>query len=63
MDIEKIRAILEYSSATILSVYSFAERIDVVCDILDKAFPNTSALAAIYGPITSMTDFYVKNRN
>lgn len=57
MDVEKIKAILTSSSTTILSAGSFSERIDVVYDILDKAFPETSALAAVYGPITSLGDF------
>ena len=57
MDIDKIEAILTSSSSTILSAESFSKRIDVVYDILDKAFPRTSAVAAVYGPITSLTDF------
>lgn len=57
MDIEKIEAILTSSSSAILSAESFSKRIDVVYDILDKAFPRTSAVAAVYGPITSLTDF------
>ena len=57
MDIERIRAIIVNSSTTIQSAGSFSERMDVVYDILDKAFPRTSAVAAVYGPITSLTDF------
>ena len=57
MDIEKIEVILTSSSSAILAAGSFSERIDVVYDILDKAFPRTSAVAAVYGPITSLTDF------
>ena len=57
MDIERIKAIIVNYSTTILSAESFSERIDVVYDILDKAFPRTSAVAAVYGPITSLTDF------
>lgn len=57
MDIERIKAIIENSSATILSADTFSDRIGVVYDILDKAFLRTSAVAAIYGPITSLTDF------
>ena len=29
----------------------------MVYDILDKAFPRTSAVAAVYGSITSLTDY------
>ena len=57
MDIEKIEAILTSSSSAILAAGSFSERMDVVYDILDKAFPRTSAVAAVYGSITSLTDF------
>lgn len=57
MDIEKIEAILTSSSSAILSAGSFSERMDVVYDILDKAFPRTSEVAAVYGPITSLTDY------
>ena len=57
MFIEKIKTIITSSSTTILSVGSFSERIDMVYDILDQAFPETSALAAVYGPITSLGDF------
>lgn len=57
MDIEKIEAILTSSSSAILAADYFSERMDVVYDILDKAFPRTSAVAAVYGPITSLTDF------
>lgn len=57
MDIERIESLLEASSSTILSVESFSERLNVVYDILDKAFPPTSATAAVYGPITSLANF------
>lgn len=57
MNIERIKAIIVNSSATIQSAGSFSDRVDVVYDILDKAFPKTSAVAAVYGPITSLTDF------
>lgn len=57
MDIEEIEAILTSSSSAILSAESFSKRMDVVYDILDKAFPRTSVVAAVYGPITSLTDF------
>ena len=57
MDIERIEEILQPSSSAIQSVGSFSERLDVVYDILDKSFPRTSALAAVYGSITSLTDF------
>lgn len=57
MDIERIKEIIVSSSTTIKSAGSFSERIDMVYDILDKAFPKTSAIAAVYGPITSLTDF------
>ena len=57
MDIERIKAIIVNSSTTIQSAGSFSDRLNVVYDILDRAFPRTSAAAAIYGPITSLTDF------
>ena len=57
MDIERIKTIIVNSYATIQSGGSFSDRVDVVYDILDKAFPKTSAVAALYGPITSLTDF------
>lgn len=57
MDIERIKAIIVNSSTTIQSADSFSDRIDAVYGILDKAFPKTSAAAAVYGPITSLTDF------
>lgn len=56
MDIERIQSIIEESTSTILSAGSFSERLNVVSDILDKAFPQASVAAAIYGPITSLTD-------
>jgi hypothetical protein len=57
MDIERIKAIILNSSITVQSAGSFSDRVDVVYDILDKAFPKTSAVAAVYGSITSLTDF------
>jgi len=57
MDVNRIKAILEDSSSTILSAESFSERMDMVYEILDKAFPRISATAAVYGPITSLTGF------
>lgn len=57
MDIERIKAIIVNSSTIIQSAGSFSDRIDVVYDILDKAFPKTSAVAAVYGSIISLTDF------
>lgn len=57
MDIERITSLLKASSPTIQSAESFSERMNAVYDILDKAFPRTSAVAAVYGPITSLTDF------
>lgn len=57
MDIEKIEVILTSSSSAILAAESFSERMDVIYDILDKGFPRTSAVAAVYGSITSLTDF------
>lgn len=57
MDIERIKAIIVNSSATIQSGSSFSDRVDVVYDILEKAFPKTSAVAAVFGPITSLTNY------
>lgn len=57
MDIERITSLLRVSASTIQSASSFSEKLNVVYDMLDKAFPRTSAVAAVYGPITSLTDF------
>lgn len=57
MDIERIISLLENSTATIQAAGSFSARLNVVYDILDQAFPKTSAAAAIYGPITDLTGF------
>lgn len=57
MDIERIISLLKASASTIQSASSFSEKLNIVYEILNKAFPETSALAAVYGPITSMTDF------
>jgi len=57
MNIKKIVAVLDSHSATIQSAGSFSERLNVVYDVLDKNFPVTSAAAALYGPITSFTDY------
>jgi len=48
---------LHSSSSVIQSAGSFSERLDAVYGILDKSFPQTSALASVYGSITSLTDF------
>lgn len=57
MDIGRIKSLLETSSSTILSAESFSERLNVIYDILDKEFPPTTVAAAVYGPITSLTDY------
>ena len=57
MDIERIKSLIVKSSTTIQSAGSFSDKVDVVYDILDKAFPKTSAVSAVYGSITSLTDF------
>lgn len=57
MDINKIIILIQNSSATIQYAGSFSERVDVVCDIIEKAFPKTSVVAAVYGPVTSLTDY------
>lgn len=57
MDIERIKAIIVKSSTTIQSAGSFSDKVDMVYDILDNAFPKTSAVTAIYGSITSLADF------
>lgn len=46
---------------TILAANSFAERLDVVYDLLDKEFPQTSVIAALQGPITNMGDFMARS--
>lgn len=57
MDKERIIEILQSSSSSIQSAGSFSEKLHVVYDILDKAFPRTSAVAAVYGSVMSLTDF------
>lgn len=57
MDIKKIKSIIALSSNDILSCNSFAERLDIICKILDKEFRNTSINEALFGPITSLGDF------
>ena len=57
MNIDNISTLLASSSTTILSAGSFSDRLDVVYDILDKAFPKSSIVAAVYGPITSLGDY------
>lgn len=56
MDKDRIIEFLQSSSSSIQSAGSFSEKLDVVYD-LDKAFPRTSAVAAVYGSVTSLTDF------
>ena len=57
MDLRKIKSIIELSSNEILAYNSFAERIDMVCKILDKEFPETSINEAVFGPITRLGDY------
>lgn len=57
MDIRKIKSIIALSSNDILSYNSFAERIDMICKILDKEFPETPVNAAMYGSITHLGAF------
>lgn len=57
MNIARIESLLAENTSAIMSASSFAERLDVIYDLLDKEFPQTSVTAAIYGPITSMGDF------
>lgn len=57
MDIEKIREILDYNTAIILSAESFSERIKVVYDLLDSGFPKASIGAAAYGPVTRFINY------
>ena len=57
MDIRKIKSIIELSSNDILSCNSFAERINMICNLLEKEFPTTSINDALFGPITRLGDF------
>lgn len=57
MDIERIITLIVNSSTTIQSAGTFSDKVDVVYDILDKAFPKTSEVSAVFGPITNLTDF------
>ena len=57
MDLRKIKSIIELSSNDILSCNSFAERIDMICKLLEKEFPKTSINDALFGPITRLGDF------
>ena len=57
MEIWKIKSIIELSSNDILSCNSFAERIDMICNLLEKEFPTTSINDALFGPITRLGDF------
>lgn len=57
MDTARIESLLDRNSSAIMSAGSFAERLNIVYDLLDKEFPQTSVMATIYGPITSMGDF------
>ena len=57
MDIRKIKSIIALSSNDILSCNSFAERINMICKLLEKEFPETSINDALFGPITHLGDF------
>ena len=57
MDFTILKSVLISSTTKIQSVESFSDRMNVVYDILDKAFPKTSEMAALYGPITSLGNF------
>ena len=57
MDLRKIKAIIELSSNDILSCNSVAERINMICNLLEKEFPTTSINDALFGPITRLGDF------
>ena len=57
MDLRKIKSIIELSSNDILSCNSFAERINMICNLLEKEFPTTSINDALFGPITRLGDF------
>ena len=57
MDLRKIKSIIELSSNDILSCNSFAERINMICNLLEKESPTTSINDALFGPITRLGDF------
>ena len=57
MDILKIKRVLVESSSKINKAESFSDRMMIIYNELDKAFPQTSQAVALYGPITSMVDY------
>ena len=57
MDASKIKSILQSSSLEILSKESFSERLGVVYDVIDRAFPSPSFGSAIFGPITDLVGY------
>ncbi len=61
MDIERITSLLRASASTIHSASSFSDKLNVVYEILDNAFPKTSTFMAVHGPIKCMTDFMSRN--
>ncbi len=54
MKVNRIEELLSENREFILSANSFAERLDVVYNLLDKECPKTSIIAALHGPITSL---------
>ena len=60
MNNNQVLLLIEESSAVILSAKSFTERLDIIYDVLDKAFPSSDFSSALYGPITSMADYMVR---
>lgn len=57
MNIDRIQVLLSENRTAIMAANSFSERLDVIYDLLDKEFPQTSVMAALHGPITNMGDF------
>lgn len=57
MNINRIEELLSRNRESILSANTFAERLEVVYNLLDNEFPQTSEIAALHGPITSLVDF------
>lgn len=57
MEPSKIKKILNDNIDLIKAKQTFKDRLTIIYDILDKSFPKTSAVSAIYGPITNMGDY------
>lgn len=57
MNIDRIQDLLSGNRSAIMAASSFSERLDVIYDLLDKEYPQTTVMAALHGPITNLGDF------